>query len=145
MNTLFTYGYSGGGSLADLQAYAAAGAMILDVRLAPNSRVPQWRGGALAGVLGHDYAWCAKLGNVNYKTGGPIRIAEPEAGIAVLRGYLEERAVVLLCACKDPFSCHRAEVADLAKDAIPGLAVVYLWPGDPLFKPRPTTISEADL
>ncbi len=65
-HTLCTYGYTGG-RLEDLQAYAAAGALILDVRYSPWSRVPQWQQRALQDVLGGRYEWCRALGNTHYR------------------------------------------------------------------------------
>lgn len=129
--TLHTYGYQGG-SVEDLQTYAAAGALIVDVRLSPRSRVPQWRGPALRAALGRRYVGLPSLGNLNYRSGGPIAIATPEEGLSDLATLAAEYPVVLLCRCPDPETCHRSTVAQMAQDAGICGEAVHLRPGDPL-------------
>lgn len=132
MNLLATYGYTGG-TVADLQAYRAAGAWIADVRYSPRSRVVQWRGEELANVLGARYVQLGfLLGNRNYRSGGPIQIVDLENGLPILRDLLKARPVVLLCACEHAAGCHRKVIADAAVARWPELVVRHLKPGERL-------------
>jgi uncharacterized protein (DUF488 family) len=128
---LYTYGYQGG-SPQDLQHYAAAGALILDTRLAPTSPNPLWRRASLKRLLGDRYRWCKALGNVNFRSGGPVQLHNPEAGMDLLDRWIGQSPVVLLCACRDWRTCHRRVAAELAQEQFSGLRVVHLSPGDPL-------------
>jgi activating signal cointegrator 1 len=139
MHPLFTYGYSGG-MLTDLQAYAAAGAVIVDVRYRPWSRVPQWRGESLRAALGGAYVHFGSLGNVHYRGDGPIRLANWPVGRMSLEKVLSERPAVLLCACADAGSCHRSVVVEKMVEAFPGLVVRHLLPGDTLAGPAADTL-----
>lgn len=136
MNTLYTYGYTGG-SVEDLKRFAKAGALILDIRYQPFSRwQPQWNRRQLEEALPLHYAHCRDLGNRNYKGDvGPnegIVIADLLAGLQLLDRLIRESPVVLLCACKDVTTCHRRPVAEKAREFIRGLEVVHLQPGDSL-------------
>jgi hypothetical protein len=133
MHPLKSYGYQHG-TLAELQALAAAGHQILDIRYQPRSRNPVWNGRALAEALGERYTPAPALGNRNYK-GGPIALADPEAGLAQLLGLLQERPVVLLCVCADVSHCHRLTVCELARAAAPALVIEHLAP--PARPPQP--------
>lgn len=131
MMHLFTYGYTGG-SLQDLLRYAAEGALILDIRYSPGSRVPAWRKELLQAALGDRYEWCQALGNENYR-GGPIKIANPQYGFRILRERLSTSyPVILLCACGDWHFCHRRTVTEMAVSSIPGVTVRHLSLGDSL-------------
>lgn len=130
---LYTYGYQGG-SLEDLRHYIAAGALILDTRLVPTSPNPLWRRASLERALGERYRWCKALGNVHFRSGGPVQLLDPEAGLMLLAGLIRESPVILLCACRAWQSCHRRVVAELAQDALPGLQVTHLAPGGPLLE-----------
>ena len=46
MNPIYTFGYANA-DLADLVALAEQGAVIVDIRYHPTSRLPQWRQEAL--------------------------------------------------------------------------------------------------
>lgn len=132
--TLYTYGYSGGGSLDDLGGYTAAGAVILDIRFSPNSRVPIWRKEHLEAVLRDEYRWVPALGNRDYRSPGSIRIADLSAGLAIVDRYHDEGTpVVLLCACRDWQSCHRATVAEAIRRTTPGLTVRHLAHGETIY------------
>ena len=131
MKRLYTYGYTGG-TIDDLQEYIAAGAFILDIRYSPNGRNPIWRKEHLEAVLGAEYVWVHRLGNRAYRSGGPIRIVDLEGGLAILQDFLAESPVVLLCACPDVDSCHRALVAREAAKRLPLLEIRHLAPGEGL-------------
>jgi uncharacterized protein (DUF488 family) len=116
---LWTFGYSGK-RVEDLAARLEAmpDAMLIDVRLMPRSRAVEWSGTALHQRFGTRYLHLRQFGNVNYKTNGPILLADAEGGISALanavctRPHPEKRAmVVLLCACLVRAHCHREAVA----------------------------------
>ena len=48
------------------------------------------------------------FGNRNYK-GGPVEIVDYQAGKSLVAAH--PRPVILLCVCRDPATCHRADVA----------------------------------
>lgn len=114
---IYTWGYIAS-SYDDLRAYLrATGALLVDVRLSPYSRLPLWHGDAIQrAVQPCDYIHVAALGNVNYKGGGPIRLRDPEAGYrriaAMLERTLEPRDIILMCACYDATTCHRKTAAE---------------------------------
>lgn len=129
--TLYTYGYLGG-SLEDLCRWAGVGAVILDTRLVPTSRNPLFRRGHLQRVIGSSYVSEQALGNINFKTGGPIVLKDWDTGWATLQQLLDSGPVILLCACRDAAVCHRSTVAAMAQEERPELRVVHLSPGDEL-------------
>lgn len=139
MHRLFTYGYRAtGASMADLQTYAAAGALILDIRYWPWTRNREWHTDTLYERLHEEtlavrYMPMRALGNVNYR-GGDIQIANLEYGLSELRDCIDAHpaGVVMLCACEDVESCHRSYVAEKALEQMPGLQVVHLRPGQAL-------------
>lgn len=129
--TLYTYGYLAG-NLEELHRWAQDGAVILDTRLVPTSRNPQFRRGHLQRVLGAAYVSEPALGNVNFRSGGPVVLKDWETGWTTLRQLLDRGPVILLCACRDPAVCHRTTVAEKAREEQPDLQVVHLKPGDSL-------------
>lgn len=131
MRKLYTYGYGGSRTAeADLQSYVlAAGAVILDIRHKPFSRVPGMSGKALKVRFPGGYAHLPALGNLNYQ-GGPIQLVDVEEGIRQVVWWLEVRPAVLLCGCKDAATCHRSSVTELAQERWPGLQVRHLKAGE---------------
>ena len=126
MNTIYTYGYLAGTPEHLAAAVYEHDAVLVDIRYMPYSRLPQWRSGSLRQPLGNGrYRFCGELGNVNYQGGGPIRLAYPDAGVAVVAALLSEHPVILLCGCRDVLTCHRLVAADLVAGAT-GAAVVHL-------------------
>lgn len=113
-HTIYTYGYTGR-KPEELKRYVRElGALLVDVRYSPASRVPQWTRNGLIMLVGRDnYRHERGLGNVNYKLGGPIELADPEPSVEALAGILMFAPVILLCACARLDTCHRAMVADL--------------------------------
>ena len=108
----YTTGYLGH-SPDELRAVAEElGAVVVDIRFRATSRLAPWREGPLRRVLGERYARCPNLGNVRYKDGPPIEIADLEAGIGEMEALAQRgSAVILLCACRDAGVCHRTDVA----------------------------------
>lgn len=114
---LFTFGYSGR-KVDDLEAWLSRlDATIVDTRFQPMARDATWRKGPLEKRLGSRYTYGGHLlGNVNYKNGGEIKLADEAQGVSwlVVR-QMRGEADVLLCVCKDPIGCHRTYIAELVK------------------------------
>lgn len=70
--------------LAELVALAhELDALVVDVRLAPRSRVREWNQAVMAEALGDRYLHVGAFGNLNYKAAGaPVKLRDPEAGVA---------------------------------------------------------------
>ncbi len=128
MQTLYTIGYSG----ISVEVLAAATQkqrwLVVDTRLMPASRQPQWNKKALTLRLIEGYLHLPALGNVNYKNGGAIAIADAASGVPVVVRRLEVQPVLLLCVCASVWTCHRRVVAELVQAAC-GCDLVHLAPG----------------
>lgn len=104
-NQVYTIGYSGAKPQQIKALIDDLGAILIDIRLSPRSRVPYWNQAALVALVGPgNYIHLRALGNVNYK-GGPIQIADFESGADVIKKQVSP--VVLMCACEKPDRCHR--------------------------------------
>jgi hypothetical protein len=112
MHPIFTYGYQGH-TPDQLAAYLdATGAILLDIRFKPYSRMAGWGGDALKRQFGDRYRWMGvSLGNPNYQ-GGPITLGRPEQALVPVQRLLTERPVILLCACWNVETCHRKVAAE---------------------------------
>jgi len=106
--TIYTYGYGGKHPEELEKIVAELNATIFDVRFSPRSRNPAWLGKRLRERFGDRYQHVKAFGNANYK-GGDILIVDYEAGKALIEQ--SERAVILVCVCKDPVICHRTYIA----------------------------------
>jgi hypothetical protein len=106
------YGMDGAHQYID-QLMAQPQMLLIDTRCSPKSRWADWREGALRAKYGTRYRWAgAYLGNVNFQ-GGPIQIANLEEGLRGLHLYLDEGYdLLLLCQCRDYYSCHRKVIVD---------------------------------
>src|SRR4051812_3647896 len=124
--TLFTFGYAAG-KLEDLVKLAREGAVVVDTRFAPTSRLPEWRQPALQRVLGPAYRHEWRLGNAQYRSGG-LAIVDLEGGAASVAALAATQPVVLLCACADLGRCHRKVIAEHLRGRYPGVEVVHLGP-----------------
>ena len=133
MQTLYTLGYTGTKPEQILSKAQQLGAMVVDCRLSPRSRAPQWTRKQLSELLGQRYQHMPTLGNLNYKGDGPIIISNPGMGVPAVSKILATQTVILLCVCKEFCTCHRAVVADLVKAAC-GCDIVHLTAAD-LIKP----------
>lgn len=123
MHQLYTIGYSGL-ALEDVARFVEErDALLIDTRLKPYSPRPEWQKAAIGRRLGTRYMSVPKLGNVNYKIGGPIQLQDEDGGISVIMNALDERPVILLCACKEPDGCHRKYISDVvsAKTGVPAI------------------------
>ena len=122
---LFTYGYAGG-KPEDLQSFLEeTGALLVDIRMSPRSKMAQWTGQALRERFGTTYLHLPQLGNLNYANGGPIKLANPAQALDRLRPILAERSIILLCACYDWQRCHRLTAATFLADEL-GCEVEHL-------------------
>lgn len=110
---VFHFGYQGHkSSEALLAAVNEIGAVLCDVRLVPYSRwQPAWNKKNLTSLFGDAYVHIPQLGNLNYKSGGPVAIADMEAGLQIVLEILEKQPVVLMCVCRNFETCHRSHVA----------------------------------
>ena len=110
---LYSYGYIGT-SPADLLALVErTGAVVFDVRFRPLSRDPRWCKGNLQRLLGERYFHVKAFGNPAYKE-DRIELVDFEAGALLVEA--SPHPVILLCACRDPKTCHRTVVATLLCD-----------------------------
>lgn len=100
--------------------------IMIDTRLKPWSHLAAWRSQTLQTTYGERYRWAGQsLGNVNYKNGGPIRLADPVAGLRGLRHWLQHGYdLLLLCGCVDYACCHRKTVVEALQAELPTVEVV---------------------
>jgi uncharacterized protein (DUF488 family) len=110
---IYTLGYSGWNVKAIKTFLESVNGVAVDVRMKPRSRIAAFNGIAFSRLLGDRYYWLSDFGNVNYKNGGPIAIADFDKGVERL-GPLRTagRAVVLMCGCTDVNVCHRKVLAE---------------------------------
>ena len=135
---IYTLGYSGWSVEAIKTFLESVNGVAVDVRMVPRSRVAAFNGTAFSRLLGERYYWLSDFGNVNYKSGGPITIADFDKGVERL-GPLKNtgKAVVLMCGCPDVNVCHRKVLAErLAKRW--GAEVVHVSAPPKTTKPEPS-------
>lgn len=127
------FGYTGNNGLSRLDALMADdNRLIVDIRYSPHSRWhKQWEGRELEQRYFESfplarYVWLQALGNVNYRNGEPIHIADAQGGIEALKNLLTlaERDIILLCACSEYETCHRRVVVELLKQVMPEIEVL---------------------
>lgn len=118
---IYTAGYQKFKSQAQfVELVTLLDAAVLDVRYSARSKEVEWLGTRLAQALGRRYKHVRALGNVNYKHGdlAPIQIFDIRAGLEVIRqSQAKYENVVLLCACWQYTTCHRAVIAGLLETA----------------------------
>jgi uncharacterized protein (DUF488 family) len=110
---VYTIGYTGRTPGEIRQIVEARDAMLFDIRYSTNSRHSRWTQPYLQAVLQDRYVHVRDLGNVNYRSSGPIQILDYEAG----RDQIErcDKPVVLMCACEKYQTCHRQVVAQMLR------------------------------
>ena len=115
--TVYTLGYSGLDANDIRRLARELNAVLVDIRYRAGSRNQQYNKSALASLFGDDYYHCREFGNENYRSGGPIKLAAPAwASDFIMGEFLTAgRNVILLCACKDLFTCHRWAVVQYLK------------------------------
>jgi uncharacterized protein (DUF488 family) len=115
---VYTLGYLGLDPNDLLRYMKATGALLVDIRYSPKSRDQRWHWGRIMHFVGHEnYLHLREFGNQNYKTSGPIQLANPALGMEKLRLILRKRPVILLCACRDWRACHRRQAAEYIQKA----------------------------
>jgi uncharacterized protein (DUF488 family) len=135
---IYTLGYSGWSVEAIKTFLESVNGVAVDVRMVPRSRVAAFNGTAFSRLLGERYYWLSDFGNVNYKSGGPIAIADFDKGVERL-GPLRTagKAVVLLCGCPDVNVCHRKVLAERLAQRW-GAEVEHVVPPPKIPKPEPS-------
>jgi rhodanese-related sulfurtransferase len=101
--------------------------LLIDIRKTPDSQMAAWKRGHLIEAYEYRYGWFGEtLGNLNYKNGGPITLANPVRGIASLVDLLQQgHNLLLLCGCAHYQTCHRRVVAELLQQALPELTLIH--------------------
>jgi len=114
---IYTTGYIGQKPEALREIAKRLDARVLDIRLSPNSRAPQWRKPSLEVLLRKRYLHVRELGNLNYK-GGDVRLADLSTGLDIVNDQLTAgfSAAILLCSCSSYDDCHRGDVATVLLD-----------------------------
>lgn len=129
MNSIYTLGYTGLKPDKIDKWLQLNNAVIADIRMSPRSRVPMWEKDALIKQLGERYVHIPALGNVNYKNGGVITLADPAMGLKLIEVMIDANNVVLMCACKHVATCHRSYAADFLMAKL-GVSVIHLQLAD---------------
>jgi hypothetical protein len=77
-------------------------------------------------TYGDRYGWFGEtLGNINYRNGGPIRLVNPDLGIAYLVDLLQQGHNLLpFCGCANYETCHRHLVIEMLQKLLPDLVVI---------------------
>jgi hypothetical protein len=123
---VYPCGYSRDGTLVHHLMARDPRMLLIDTRLSPRSRMPEWNQSSLRTRYGKRYRWAgAFLGNRNYAHGGPITLADPGVGIAGLLHYLQEgHLLILLCGCYDLTRCHVNLIVSLLQQTRPTVLAV---------------------
>ena len=108
---IYTLGYSGRSLASLVDLVQGLNAVLVDIRFSPASRNPDFSGRRLREALGEQYVHLKAFGNENYRNGGEVKLVDPSAGVAALRGI--DQPVILMCACAHYHTCHRRSVAEL--------------------------------
>jgi uncharacterized protein (DUF488 family) len=132
MNTIFTLGY---GAQSEHQAardqlHSLKSATIIDTRCSPRSCFPAWCKAQLSREYRPRYVHIPALGNTNYRSGGPITLADEQRGLEQARKLLEQRDIILLCCCGHVETCHRRVIAERLS-RLTGAPVCHLLQASP--------------
>ncbi len=106
--TVFSFGYSGQDVQQFIADVHARGVVVIDTRIKPYSRRPEWNKTRLQAALGDAYVHVGELGNLNYQHDGPVQLVDLAAGVEKIEAILQRsQSVVLICICPDERDCHR--------------------------------------
>jgi uncharacterized protein (DUF488 family) len=106
MHEIYSFGY-GSHKAVELAGWVRKhNAVLVDARYSPTSRDEQWRKTNLKELLADQYVHMQELGNKNFK-GTEIQIADLTAGMLKVHALLQNRPVVIMCACWNRATCHR--------------------------------------
>lgn len=135
---IYTMGYCGRSPASILEFLEKVDGVAVDVRMVPRSYVARFNGSAFQKVFGARYLWVQDFGNINYKNGGPIAIADFDKGVKRLELLRTAgRVIVLMCGCPDVNVCHRKVLAQRLAEQW-GAEVVHLPPPPKTAKPEPS-------
>jgi hypothetical protein len=117
---IIPFGYADGGVVTLERLMADPTAYLVDIRLTPRSQFQAFHQEALQARFHSRYIHMPELGNVNYRNGQPIKIANPDRGMSrLINGLNQGYTLILMCGCKQYELCHRHTVVDLLKQAMP--------------------------
>jgi len=148
MHPVSTLGYQTPDAMGKLQRHMSAGAFLIDARFVPASRFrPAWAKKRLSERVGADNSCHAKgLGNAHYREAtAEIKLHapdDPQQGLSKVMKSLEERDVILLCACADSQQCHLAKVVELLRQQRPDLIAVPLYVASQAIEPASASAHE---
>jgi uncharacterized protein (DUF488 family) len=112
--TAYLTGYTGRPTRTPEQLRQLAinlGAVVVDCRYSPQSRVPHWNKEPLRMAVGSNhYFWVQSFGNPIFRT-GKITLRNPDAGLINLLSIPADNFIIL-CACADGETCHRKQVGE---------------------------------
>lgn len=130
MGTVYTVGYKGIPANELREKVESVNGVLVDTRFRPYSPAPMWKQHALRELMGGDYVLgdgryvhLKGFGNRNYQVPGMENVVldDPELSMPTIQEILDEdRSPVLLCACTDPFQCHRNIAAQYILHRYPG-------------------------
>lgn len=110
MNPIYTAGYSGHTPDELKRAATKMNAIVVDIRVKPQSRIPGWSARELEDVLGFRYMCLPSLGNAALLDGGPMRLVDDES-VTMVAAAADKGTLILLCGCRDFDACHRKLVS----------------------------------
>jgi len=113
---LYLVGYTGKKPEDLHRRVTELGAVLVDARYRPFSRNARWNKSNLEQMFGASYMHLEAWGNLNYKSGFPIQIADYDAGLKVVLRLLKQKPVVLMCVCKNLSLCHIANLSYRLED-----------------------------
>jgi uncharacterized protein (DUF488 family) len=108
---LLTFGYYNK-SVYSLKKWVNPNTTVIDIRVDPRSHTMSWDSESLENILGDAYCHIPELGNLNYGTKKPLYIKDIEAGWMKLAKIMEKNNAILICGCRDCWTCHRHYIAE---------------------------------
>ena len=110
---VYLFGYSGRHVFDLARVTSTLDAVVVDIRLCPVSRQPEWGLGFLKHNLKDRYIRLGEWGNKNYSSNrySNIDISNFEKGLEIFQS-IKSKAVILMCACKSNEHCHRRLIGE---------------------------------
>jgi hypothetical protein len=119
-STCYTIGYHAL-KVADLVRWAEGwDVMVLDTRIVPFSRNPDWgRPSLIRRLRGRYLSMADTFGNRRYKETDPdaIDLVDALRGVYLAARLLRSGSICIFCLCEKWDQCHRREVASLIHEA----------------------------
>lgn len=112
---IYPIGYSAHAKLIESLMQSDTNVLLIDGRKSPYTSYAAYHKANLDAKYGKRYIWLGStLGNKNYNNDGPIELVNAKEGIKHLIALLEQGYdIIIMCGCKDYWSCHRKTVVDL--------------------------------